>query len=101
MTNRYTIGAQVIVKSAFTDPSSGAALDPTDARVDVVGPSGISTTYTYGLGQVSKVSTGVYTYTVDTTAKAGRWSYRWWSPTPIGAANASDFIVDPFPPGTI
>jgi hypothetical protein len=96
---RYTVGAQVVLTGTFT--SGSGPEDPTDARVDVVEPSGARMTYTYVLAQVTRVSAGIFTYTVDTTGKSGRWSYRWYSPPPIGAANASDFIVDPFPPGTI
>lgn len=45
------------------------------------------------------MSTGVYTYTVDTTALPGRWQYRWWSPPggTVQVAGASEFMVDPFP----
>jgi hypothetical protein len=95
--NRYTVGAQVVVKGTFTN--SNGTIDPTNASVDIVTPSEITTTYTYLAAQVTRVSAGIYTFTIDTTGQPGRWSYRWWSPpTPIGAANQGEFIVDPFPP---
>jgi hypothetical protein len=70
-------------------------VDPTSPRVDVVDPTGHLSTFS-GV-QITRVSTGVYNYTIDTTGEIGRWSYRWWSPPPIGAAGQSTFIVDPFP----
>ncbi len=100
MTTRYTIGSQVVVTGTYTT-STGSLIDPTDARVDIVAPTGVSTTYTYSGSEVTKVSTGIYTYTVDTTGKFGRWSYRFWSPNPGGAAGSGDFIVNPFPPSNI
>jgi hypothetical protein len=90
----------VLIKGTFTT-SAGVLTDPTNASVDVVTPSGITTTYTYLALQVQKASTGVYSLTIDTTGKSGRWTYRWWSPLPLAAANAADFIVDPFPPQEI
>jgi hypothetical protein len=91
----YLVGAQVVVTATFSSPLG--PIDPTDARVDVLNPSGITTTYSYSMAQVTKVSTGVYSYTIDTTGKTGRWNYRWWSPPPIGAAGSGGFVVDPFP----
>jgi hypothetical protein len=89
----YTVGAQVTVTATFSGPLG--PVDPTSPRVDVVDPSGHATTYSGG--QITRVSIGVYTHTIDTTANIGRWNYRWWSPPPIGAAGAGDFVVDPFP----
>jgi hypothetical protein len=98
--NRYTIGEPVLLTGTWTSPA-GALFDPSNASVDVVDPSGRSTTYTYLNAQVQKSSTGIYTYTVDTTAKSGRWQYRWWSPGPTGQAAQNDqFFVDPFPSPT-
>ena len=91
--SNYTIGTQVTVMATFSGPSG--PLDPTDPRVDVVSPSGQSITYSGA--QVTKVGTGIYSHIIDTTGKVGRWNYRWWSPPPIGAAGAGNFVVDPFP----
>jgi hypothetical protein len=96
--NHYTVGQAVTVQGTWTNKSTGVAVDPSDARVDVVSPTGTVTTYTYLLGQVTKVSTGVYTYVIDTTATPGRWQYRWWSPPGVvTTAQAYEFYVDPFP----
>jgi hypothetical protein len=97
--NHYLIGASVTVTGTFTNHANGNPTDPTDARVDVVDPTGHLTTYTYQGTQVTKVSVGVYTYDIDTTGKVGRWQYRWWSPpgTSVQVAGANQFIIDAFP----
>lgn len=99
--NHYTVGTAVTVTGTWTNKATGTPVDPSDARVDVVGPNGVSTTYTYsgGTGTVTRTSAGVYTYTVDTTNNYGRWQYRWWSPAGISVQTAgmNEFIVDPFP----
>jgi hypothetical protein len=98
VSNHYTVGQQVTVQGTWTNKSTGAAVDPSDARLDVVSPTGVVTTYTYLLGQVMKASTGIYTYAIDTTNAPGRWQYRWWSPPGVVATAAmSEFFVDPFP----
>lgn len=92
------VGQSVTVQGTWTNKATGVVADPSDARVDVVDPTGKVTTYTYLNAQVTKVSTGVYTYAIDTTAKDGRWQYRWWSPPGVvQTAAAGEFIVDPFP----
>ena len=83
----------------FTD-QNGALIDPSEASVDVLDPTNTLTTYAYdgGHGDVSRVSTGVYAYNVDTTDLAGRWQWRFWSPPGQGqTADAGQFIVMPFP----
>ena len=51
---------------------------------------------------VTHPSTGVYGYAIDTTAKPGRWQYRWWSPAggSVQTAGRGFFFVDPFPSPT-
>jgi hypothetical protein len=100
--NHYPVGQGVTVKGTFTNTASGATVDPTDAIVDVLDPTGVTNTYHYVGGAVVKVSAGVYTYSIDTTAKAGRWQYRWYSPggTTVAAAGFGEFIVDAWPQAT-
>ena len=101
--NRYTVGAAVTVTGTFTNSQTGTTVDPSDARVDVVSPTGIETTYTYSGGAVVKLAVGIYTYDIDTTGLVGRWQYRWWSPPGPGAiqtAGANEFFVNPFPSST-
>ncbi len=96
--NHYTIGQGVTVQGVWTNKATGVPTDPSDARVDIVDPTGKVATYTYLDSQVTKVSTGVYTYAIDTTGLAGRWQYRWWSPPGVvQTASADEFYTDPFP----
>ena len=93
------IGTLVGLTGSYTD-QNGSPVDPTNAELDVLGPDNVLTTYQYsgGTGAVTKVSTGVYSYNVDTTGKPGRWQWRWWSPPGQGqTADAGQFIVTPFP----
>lgn len=97
--NRYIVGNPVTLTGTFQNPVSKALVDPTDARVDVVDPTGTSTTYawTNGTGPVLHVSTGVFTYLLDTASLFGRYQYRWWSPGPTAkGAGFNEFFIDPF-----
>jgi len=89
----------VTVTGTFTNHATGAVVDPSDAKVDVLDPTNQTVTYVYngGAGAVKKSSTGIYTYAIDTTALPGTWQYRWWSPPSVQTAGASSFIVDPWP----
>lgn len=103
--NRYTVGAAVTVTGTFTNSLTGATVDPSDANVDVVSPTGAKTTYSYsgGSGAVVRLAVGIYTYDIDTTGLVGRWQYRWWSPPAPGGvqtAGANEFFVNPFPSTT-
>lgn len=82
----------------WTNPTTNLPVDPTNASVDVTDPTGATNTYTFIASQVTRVSQGIFTYAADTTAKPGRWQYRWWSPGPNYAGAAQyQFIVDPYP----
>lgn len=101
--NTYTVGQSVTVTGTFTNAATGAKVDPDDACVDVMAPNGRVTTYKYSLLTVVKVATGVYTYAIDTTALAGRWQYRWWSPfgmLGVQTASSGTFFVSAFPAAT-
>lgn len=96
--NSYVVGDLPTVQGTWTNKATGTPLDPTDARLDVLDPTGVLTTYTYALGQLTKASTGVYTRNLDTTGKAGRWEYRFWSPPGLAqTASAGAFMVTPWP----
>ena len=100
--NRYLVGASVTVTGTYTNHQTGNLTDPTDARVDVVSPTGQVTTYTYLNSQVVKVGVGIYSYAVDTTGLPGRWQYRWWSPagSSVQTAGSNEFFINPFPTTT-
>jgi hypothetical protein len=101
--NHYPLGQSVTVVGTFTNAVTKVVVDPSNALLDVLDPAGKVTTYTYQLGQVTKASTGAYQYAIDTTALAGRWQYRWYSPAGsplVAAAGFNSFIVDEWPVAT-
>jgi hypothetical protein len=96
--NRYTVGALIQVQGQYQD-AAGNLVDPTDARVDVLDPTGTTTTYAYsgGSGDVQRASTGVYTYAYSATL-GGRVQWRFWSPPGAGqTADKGQFLIMPFP----
>ena len=102
--NHYVVGASVSVTGTYTNHQTGALTDPTDAKVDIVSPTGVLTTYAYSdvSTLVIKVSVGVYRFNVNTAGLPGRWQYRWWSPpgSSVQVAGKNEFIIDPFPTST-
>ena len=105
MANRYMVGQGVTVKGTYTNAATGAFVDPDDACVDILDPMGDLTTYKYTDTKtlVTKASTGIYTFNVDTTDSDGRWQYRWWSPpgmSGVQTADSGEFFVEPFPTPT-
>lgn len=102
MANRYWVGQAVTVKGTYTNAATSALVDPDDACVDVVSPTGKVTTYKYTdvPSKVTKVAVGIYSHDIDTTAGDGRWQYRWWSPaggSGVQTADAGEFFIMPFP----
>jgi len=66
-------GTGVKVTLTFTNPT-GALTDPTTVTVKVKNGATV-TTYAYGTGQITRVSSGVYVLTLTTTGSVSRnWS---------------------------
>lgn len=80
MPNKYDIGDLVIVRGQFTDPANdGAFFDPQTVKCDVRNPSGVVTTYTYGVGSfVEKEAVGKYKLAVNVSTN-GAWHFRWYA----------------------
>jgi hypothetical protein len=84
-TQKYYIGALIELRGRFVNPDTSTELDPTAVMCDVLTPSSVTTTYVYGVDvELVKVSTGLYTLSVEAT-EPGEWQYRWYS-TGIGQA---------------
>lgn len=88
------MGATVFFQSANelatltnTFKVGGVATDPTAVTLTVTDPTGASTAYTYGAGQVTRTGTGVFTKDIA-CATAGTWTYEW-----EGTVAASDAVV--------
>jgi len=88
--NVYYQGQQVTVQDTIT--LNGVLTDPTTVACKVEKPDGTITAYTLALGQVVKVSTGVYTYTITTDAD-GHWRYRFEATGPGEGAGEGVFFV--------
>lgn len=81
------------VAHAFTDESTGVAIDPDAVSITIKAPDGTVTSYVYGT-DIEVVRDGVGLYHMDVDAnQAGTWFYRFES-TGVGqAAEERRFIV--------
>jgi len=100
--NEYDEGTLVIVSTSpgFQSPS-GTLIDPSTVKLDVITPDNVLTTTTYGGSgpyPITRVSTGIYQASLDTTGKPGRWQYRWYATGTGQAAATNEFFVRPWPP---
>lgn len=77
-------GSNELATLTNTFKVSGVATDPTAISLAVTDPLGVTTTYTYAGGTITKSSTGVYTKDIA-CATPGTWSYVW-----TGTGTASD-----------
>jgi hypothetical protein len=90
MTNSYPNGQQVKVIDTITQ--SGVDVDPSTVTCKVKDPSGTVSTYTYSGGDITRESTGVYSYVVDANAD-GKWHYRFQATGNGAGAGENSFLV--------
>jgi hypothetical protein len=89
----YDLGQKVRVSAPFTLLSDSSAVDPDVVKLSVRTPAGVTTTYTYGVGDtIVKDSTGNYHADISTT-EAGVWVYRWFSTGNGQTAGEEEFSV--------
>ena len=89
--NTYYTGNLIVDTCTFTN-ESGEVTDPTTVTLEFTFlPSLVSTTWTVTSGQITKVSTGVYSANIDTTGQEGSCQLVW---TGTGACQA--VTVDTF-----
>lgn len=75
------------VSNTFT--VAGVATDPTATTLTVVDPDGVSTTYTYSLGEITRDSAGAFHKDIDcSSTHRGIWQAVW-----VGTGTASDVQV--------
>lgn len=73
--------------------SSNVAADPSALRLKLKSPTGIVTTYVFGIAtELVKDSVGNYHADILIT-DAGSWTYRWESDTPNAGANEGYIVV--------
>ncbi len=87
------MGATVLYESANelvtlqnTFSVSGTPTDPGDVTLTIKSPTGVTTTYTYSLAQITRVSAGIYKKDIPCD-EAGSWEYTW-----VGTVSASDVV---------
>ena len=90
MANTYNKGQRVRFTATFT--LSSVNTDPTAIVLKIQDPSGNEATYTYALGQVTKVSTGNYRYDLDID-ETGYWYYRWEGTGAVIATSEAHLLV--------
>ena len=95
MTTEYDIGDLARITAAFTDGTSGAAIDPTAVSLTYKDPAGTLKTLVYGTDNaLVKDSTGNYHADINVTLN-GTWTYRWFSTGTGQAASEGTFQVRP------
>src|SRR5438093_248096 len=72
----YNLGDIATVTATFRKVSDNSLVDPATVRAKVRDPRGHITTYTYGGGQIVRVSVGLYTLNV-TLNRPSEWLIRW------------------------
>ena len=93
-------GTAVTTQVTFLTPSPGLptsdwpVTDPTTVTLSVVDGTGTETTYTYGVGNyITRVSTGVYSAQIDTSANPGLWRVKWTGTGACAVVNFAAFLV--------
>lgn len=73
----YVQGTVVRRKVTFTNPDTLTVFDPTDVQLTVEYPNETVTTTSYvgAQGTVTKISTGIYEATIDTSGQSGLYEY--------------------------
>lgn len=90
---RHYVNDTVPLTMKYAD-SSGADVDPAGLTLDVISPSRVQATYTYGTDdELERVDAGDY-YCEVIPNESGRWFYRWTS-TGIGTSSVREgsFVV--------
>jgi hypothetical protein len=90
MANQFRVGQGVRLSGPFT--VDGVATDPTTVTLKVMDPSGNASTYTYALGQVTKLAVGSY-YKDLVVDEGGVWYWEWIGTGACAAVDADYFEV--------
>lgn len=86
--NRYDIGNQIQLTATFTQVSNGSLVNPTTVTIQILDPSGVTTSPT-----VSNPSTGIYTVLFTTTIP-GRHAWKAKGTGTVIASGPGEFIVN-------
>lgn len=94
-----SVTSQVVLYAFDLGTNVNYPADPTTISLTYQPGKGTTTVVlTYAAGQITRVIKGLYDTNLDTTGKAGVWTY-YWSSTGIGQATSgvNTFTVDPTP----
>ena len=95
MASLYDLGEGVFVRASFTNPTTGAPLDPTTVTLRVLAPSqaeGAPTVTVYPAPPVTKTAVGSYEALL-TADEVGLWQFRWEGENVAPAIQEGSFIV--------
>lgn len=88
----YQPGDTIELTTEFRDPDTEALVDPTDVTLEVVDPTGVTTTYP--AAQITRVSLGLYLREI-VAAIAGMYRYRWTGTGSAAGVDEGEFTVQP------
>jgi hypothetical protein len=89
--NVYNIGQKVRLQGIFK--VLGVNTDPTTITLKIKSPAGVSTTYTFALGTVTRSDTGIYYKDLSINA-SGAWHYNWTGTGLVEAADETWLLVE-------
>src|SRR5712672_2691895 len=74
----YLVGNVARMKTAFYDPDTLVALDPSIVKLKLLSPAAVETTLVYGVDPIVKDAAGKYHYDrLWLLADVGTWVYKW------------------------
>lgn len=93
MIDKFILGQSVTVSAAFTHPVTDAPLDPTTLTLVVESPSGVETTYVYGVDLIIvRDSEGLF-HADLLPGEQGKWVYRFVGTGSAAGANEGEFLI--------
>jgi hypothetical protein len=78
----YEIDTDIQINGDFINSLTGVYIDPTTINLFVINPNGVTTTYTWPAGTITRVALGHF-YQQLTPSVSGVWTYKWQA---LGAA---------------
>ena len=91
MSGSYDQGDKVRLSCAFTNDGT-TPTDPTALTLKVKTPDGVTATYTYAGGDITKDSSGNFHKDVS-ASQYGHWYYRWEATGAVEQATEGEFWV--------
>ncbi len=93
----WTAGSLVTSTATFTLTSTGVATDPSTITLKYLAGSGSVITKVYPDAFITKVSAGVYSAELDTTALPGTWVVEWIGTGTVQAIASATWTITAAP----